>query len=829
MANDVCSSIQASNGETRSIKDAQARSDISNLQSSKVDKESGKGLSTNDYTTEEKTKLTGIEKKANVNNVWFCIVQSVEVIRSESDGSISYVDFYMTSNRVERDMDPPYYQRFQNGDIFIVFFNGVDASQYRSAYPFLTRFYINETPSQTSLKHPYNVKISDSMTYACLSYWNAYSIRTFVYKEVYDSSGMVLQHSLTMAWASANSGAYNSFGEVTLSDRLDNASDYVAATAGAVKRLKDLIDTMGGGGLTYEVVQALPVPPNISTQTMYLVPKQTPGTQDVYDEYLNPTGLSGGWEHIGTTEIDLSNYYTKTETDGLLDDKVDKVQGKGLSTEDYTTAEKTKLSGIAVGAEVNVQPDWNQSDNTADDYIKNKPTIPAAQVNSDWNASSGVARILNKPSLANVATSGDADDVAYDNSSSGMVATNVQDAVDSLKREVSGKAESYDPVLSGALSMHRRDNTTIGSESATLNVQCEASGVQSFASGIHSTASGDYSRAEGYYSVASGEASHAENRGAVASGDYSHCEGKDTVAAGECQHVSGKYNIVDNNDDYAEIIGNGTADNARSNARELDWNGNEYLAGDLTINKGTANEMIVGQVLASKADTSSLDTVASSGDYDDLTNKPTIPAAQVNSDWNASSGVEKILNKPSLATVATSGSYSDLSNKPTIPTVNNAKLTIQQNGTTVKTFTANASSDVTANITTPDGSYKMTDVTYSSTLASGMSWKELTRFQLSGKGLWLIDTAINYPQNATGLRGVGIKLDTSNSAVTAVEGNLYQTTVGSGTGSAGANVTNVALYNSTNDTFYVHILGRQNSGSGMDNVAVRARAVRLIH
>ena len=62
-----------------------------------------------------------------------------------------------------------------------------------------------------------------------------------------------------------------------------------------------------------------------------------------------------------------------------------------------------------------------------------------------------------------------------------------------------------------------------------------------------------------------------------------------------------------------------------------------------------------------------LATVATSGSYNDLSNKPTIPAAQVNSDWNATSGVARILNKPSLATVATSGSYNDLSNKPTIP------------------------------------------------------------------------------------------------------------------------------------------------------------------
>lgn len=57
------------------------------------------------------------------------------------------------------------------------------------------------------------------------------------------------------------------------------------------------------------------------------------------------------------------------------------------------------------------------------------------------------------------------------------------------------------------------------------------------------------------------------------------------------------------------------------------------------------------------------------GDYNSLTNKPTIPAAQVQSDWNATSGMGEILNKPSLATVATSGNYNDLINKPTIPTV----------------------------------------------------------------------------------------------------------------------------------------------------------------
>jgi len=49
-----------------------------------------------------------------------------------------------------------------------------------------------------------------------------------------------------------------------------------------------------------------------------------------------------------------------------------------------------------------------------------------------------------------------------------------------------------------------------------------------------------------------------------------------------------------------------------------------------------------------KADITSISAVGFSNDYDDLDNKPTIPAAQVNSDWNATSGVAEILNKPSL-------------------------------------------------------------------------------------------------------------------------------------------------------------------------------------
>lgn len=116
------------------------------------------------------------------------------------------------------------------------------------------------------------------------------------------------------------------------------------------------------------------------THVIYLVPNEGP-SDNYYDEYIwVDKGGAYKYELIGTTRVDLSGYvptsrkvnghaltgnitivasdisdvYSKTQVDNLLANKVDKVSGKGLSTNDYTTAEKNKLSGIAAGAQANV-------------------------------------------------------------------------------------------------------------------------------------------------------------------------------------------------------------------------------------------------------------------------------------------------------------------------------------------------------------------------------------------------------------------------------------------------------------------------------------------
>ena len=75
---------------------------------------------------------------------------------------------------------------------------------------------------------------------------------------------------------------------------------------------------------------------------------------------------------------------------------------------------------------------------------------------------------------------------------------------------------------------------------------------------------------------------------------------------------------------------------------------------------GSYNDLTNKPDLSVYAETADLAVVATTGSYNDLTNKPTIPAAQVNSDWNASSGVAQILNKPDLSVYAT---QSDLNGK----------------------------------------------------------------------------------------------------------------------------------------------------------------------
>lgn len=109
-----------------------------------------------------------------------------------------------------------------------------------------------------------------------------------------------------------------------------------------------------------------------------------------------------------------------------------------------------------------------------------------------------------------------------------------------------------------------------------VRISPRSAGASSIAEG-YSRADGAFSHSEGNGSRAMAINSHAEGRRAYATGVNSHAQNSNTRAASDNQTAMGRFNIEDANDTYALIIGNGTADDARSNAAAITWLG-EYIA-----------------------------------------------------------------------------------------------------------------------------------------------------------------------------------------------------------------------------------------------------------
>ena len=141
-------------------------------------------------------------------------------------------------------------------------------------------------------------------------------------------------------------------------------------------------------------------------------------------------------------------------------------------------------------------------------------------------------------------------------------------------------AEGSGTTASGIVS-HAEGSGTTASEyySHAEGSGTTASGLVSHAEGENTTASGPASHAEGSGTTASEYFSHAEGWGTTASGSVSHAEGEFTTASGNNSHVQGKYNIDDKSGKYAHIVGNGTANDKRSNAHTLDWHGVPWFQG----------------------------------------------------------------------------------------------------------------------------------------------------------------------------------------------------------------------------------------------------------
>lgn len=153
------------------------------------------------------------------------------------------------------------------------------------------------------------------------------------------------------------------------------------------------------------------------------------------EQYARQNGV---WSVVNIPEVDFTDVYN------AIDTKVDKVEGKGLSTNDYVTADKTKVTNInevveaatknITATDISITLDKrNLVTNAVENIELNLPASTTAlaglmlpsdktklngiaagaevNVNADWNATEGDALILNKPTLSTVATSGSYNDL----------------------------------------------------------------------------------------------------------------------------------------------------------------------------------------------------------------------------------------------------------------------------------------------------------------------------------------------------------------------------------------------------------------------------------
>lgn len=377
------------------------------------------------------------------------------------------------------------------------------------------------------------------------------------------------------------------------------------------------------------------------------------------------------------------------KTTGDLGIIEDIVQGSNI------TIDKTDPLNPVISATGQVNSDWNSNSGlsqilnkptlstvaTTGSYndLSNKPTIPAAQVNSDWNSNSGVSQILNKPTLATVATSGNYSDLNNKPTFATVATSGSYNDLSNKPTIPAAQVNSDWNSSSGVSEILNKPN---------LSVYALDSDVNTIESYIPSATTSSNQLADKAFVNSSISNMAANYVTSDAQGDNFATHA--ALLAGPYYYKGQAYTLTNN--DYALV----ESDEDHSNATTRYMYDGAQWAFQYVVNNAPFTQAqldaINSTITANKVTT-----------YDSL-------VSNVQADWNASSGLAQILNKPSLATVATSGaysdlsgtpslatvatsgSYSDLSGTPTIPTVNNPTITITQGGVTKGSFTLNQAS-----------------------------------------------------------------------------------------------------------------------------------------
>ena len=773
---------------------AQANAYTDDVAEGKVDKEEGKGLSENDFTNGYKSKLDGIADGAQVNVIEVVkrngvalpvTDKAVDVAVPTTTSSLTNDSGYIT-NEVNDLVN--YYDKNETDTLIATEAETRDAADLNlqgqidaissasdvvdvvGTYAELQNYDTSKLSDNDIIKVLADETHDDAISYYR---WND-TTNAFTY---IGSQGPFYTKSETDATFVPQTRTIN--GKGLNSDVVLTAADVNALSASTViptvNNATLTIQKNGTTVATFTANSAQNATANISVPTK--VSDITNDLNFVEETDLANVAFSGAYADITGTP------YIPTKTSDLTNDSNFASDANYVHTDNnFTTALKNKLNGIATGAEVNVQSDWDVADTSSDAFIKNKPAIPTKT--SDITNDSGFITSAALPTKTSDLTN---DSGFITNQVNNLANYYDQTAINSMFNALSV------PTKTSELTNDSGFLTT-----STLPIATASSlGVVKIGSGINVASDGTISAAVAsldwanitnkptdvsYWTNDAGYITSADlptktsdltnDSDFVTSADVptktsdltndsgfitnsvnnltNYYKKSDTYTQGEVNSLLSAIVIPTKTSDLTNDSGFITSADYASSAtggvvkitnafgttmsesgevKGVVVSGTDYPAmwNDAIVSKGTLENALSTKGFATLSDvptkTSELTNDSNFVSNTSYATASTGGVVKVGSGLSITNGVlsttgggvadavewDNVLNKPTFATVATSGSYNDLTDKPVPQTVNDATLTIQRNNTNVGTFTANASSNKTINITVPTTVAELSD------------------------------------------------------------------------------------------------------------------------
>lgn len=345
-------------------------------------------------------------------------------------------------------------------------------------------------------------------------------------------------------------------------------------------------------GFHIEVIQTLPTTGEVNT--IYFVPKAGGANPDVYDEYMY---INNAWEKIGSTEVDLSNYYNKTEVDTLLGGKQATltagnnitINGTTISANDttYSAGSNIDITNNAIKA-VGYRYDTTNGafaegdrDIVNEGAIRPKPSATGVMAHAEGINTNAVGRASHAEGTTTFATGIQSHAEGFNTNA--IAVNSHTEGRQAVTNGYASHAEGNNTETGGNYTSNTKEAGTLSDAGAYAHAEGNATiaiGIGAHSEGRLTFAKGNYSHAEGNGTIALGAQSHAEGgvTTVAAAGANGHAEGRNTTVNGYASHAEG---------DTCETGGNYTSNTKTAGARTA--NGDyAHAEGNATIAQGVA-------------------------------------------------------------------------------------------------------------------------------------------------------------------------------------------------------------------------------------------------